>query len=165
MEMARTHVRTAAALSLAAALLLGATACGDDDDGGGDDKSAPTASATVGESASSDIRDDIASASASASAALGDIRDGLDATSDVAVGPTSTKDDRTVAEVTATNGTDKKADYTVTVEFRDPGGNLLDTIVMNIDDVDPGKRGKGEARSNRDLSGTVKADIGYAVRH
>lgn len=163
--MARTHVRTAAALSLAAALLLGTTACGDDNDGGGDDKSAPTVSGSAGESASSDIRDDIASASASASAKLGDITDGLDATGDVTVGPTSTEDDRTVAEVTATNGTDKKADYTVTVEFRDPGGNLLDTIVMNIDDVDPGKQGRGEARSNRDLSGTVEAEVGHAIRH
>ncbi|MFJ3904337.1 hypothetical protein [Streptomyces sp. NPDC090025] len=113
--------------------------------------------------------DIVSSATAAAASAaqqqLDNIKDGVQATGDVKAGPTSTDGDRTVATVTATNPKDKAADYTVMVNFRDSGGNLLDSVVLNIDGVEPGKSKDGTARSNRTLSGATEAQVAQAVRH
>ncbi|WP_406059905.1 hypothetical protein OG462_21715 [Streptomyces sp. NBC_01077] len=96
---------------------------------------------------------------------MNEVKDGVNATGDVSAGPTSTDGDRTVAEITATNPKDKNADYTVMVTFRDADGNFLDSVVLNIDGVEPGKSKTGTARSNRTLSGEPKAEITQALRH
>jgi hypothetical protein len=99
---------------------------------------------------------------------MAEVKDGVDAKGDVKVdGGTKSddKDDRTTAKITATNSTDKKSDYTISVNFRDGDGKLLDTAVLNIDGVEPSKSKSGTARSNRNLSGTPKAEIGKALRH
>ncbi|MGW8768489.1 hypothetical protein ACWGN5_39115 [Streptomyces sp. NPDC055815] len=96
---------------------------------------------------------------------MNEVKDGVNAGGDVKAGPTSTDGDRTVAEITATNPKDKTADYTIMVNFRDGDGNLLDSVVMNIDGVAPGQSKTGTARSNRSLSGATKAEIAQALRH
>ncbi|MCZ0980302.1 hypothetical protein O1L60_18455 [Streptomyces diastatochromogenes] len=93
------------------------------------------------------------------------VKDGVNATGDVSAGPTSADGDRTIATITATNPKDKTADYTIMVTFRDGDGNFLDSVVMNIEGVEPGKSKTGTARSNRTLSGTTKAEISQALRH
>ncbi|MGW2563338.1 FxLYD domain-containing protein [Streptomyces sp. NPDC001514] len=102
---------------------------------------------------------------ASATAKLSDIQGGINAKGDVKAAPTENKDGRAVSEITATNSASKSADYTILVNFKDSDGNLLDAAVVTIDDVPAGGSKSGEARSNRDLSGTPKAEIGRAVRH
>ena len=154
--MKRTRIAVAAA-SCTALLALTVTACSDSDVDKAKDKLA-SATAEAGEA--------VASATEAAASKLAEVKDGVNAKGDVKTeGATKSDGDRTTAEITATNGTDKKADYTISVEFRDGDGNLLDTVVLNINDVDPGKSKSGTARSNRSLSGTPKAEIGRALRH
>ncbi|MET7298399.1 hypothetical protein [Embleya sp. NPDC005575] len=162
--MASKYGRTVGALSIAATLALFSAACGDDKDGGGAG-STPTAIASALGSAGSKAKDALSSASAAAASKLAEIKGGLDATADATIGPIGTDGDRTTAEVTVENKTAKTADYTLAVEFRDAGGNLLDAIVMNIDKVEAGKQGKGTAKSNRKLTNASKAEVGHAVRH
>ncbi|MGW1991867.1 hypothetical protein [Embleya sp. NPDC001921] len=163
--MTSRYGRAAGAISIAAVLVLTAAACGDDDNDGGGDTSTPSAIVSALESAGKEAKDAVASASASAASKLDEIKDGVDAKADASVGPTSVDGDRTTAEVTVANGTDKSAEYTLTVNFRDDAGNILDVVVVDIDNVGSGKQGKTTARSHRTLSGPTKADIGRAIRH
>ncbi|MEU8525538.1 MULTISPECIES: hypothetical protein [Streptomyces] len=140
--------RRSAVLALAAALALGVSGC----DEAGDVVGGVVSSAT-------------AAAASAAEKKMDEVKDGVKATEEVKAGATSVDGDRTVAEITATNPQDKSADYTIKVDFRDPDGNLLDTVVLNIDGVEPGKSKTGTARSNRSLSGETKAEIGQALRH
>lgn len=96
---------------------------------------------------------------------MDEVKDGINATGDVKAGAPSTDGDRTVAEITATNPTDKTADYTVLVNFRDADGNFLDSVVLNINGVAAGRSKAGTARSNRTLSGAAEAQIAQALRH
>ncbi|MFE2865870.1 hypothetical protein [Embleya sp. NPDC059259] len=162
--MASKYGRTVGALSIAAALMLTSAACGDDNDGGNAD-SVPTAIGSALSSAGAKAKDALSSASAAAASKLAEIKGGLDATADATVGPIRADGDRTTAEVTVDNKTTKTADYTLSVEFRDAGGKLLDTVVLNIDKVEAGKQAKGTAKSNRKLTDPSKAEIGQAVRH
>ncbi|MFI8517566.1 hypothetical protein ACIGEZ_07030 [Streptomyces sp. NPDC085481] len=148
----RTRTRTRSVSAAAALLALGLglvlTGCDEAKDTAGDIVSSATAA--------------VASA---AQEQMNKVKDGVNATADVKAGATSTDGDRTVAEITATNPLDKTADYTVMVNFRDQDGNLLDVVVLNIDDVAPGKSASGTARSNRTLSGDTKAEVAQALRH
>ncbi|MGW6568028.1 hypothetical protein [Streptomyces sp. NPDC054975] len=107
----------------------------------------------------------VASAADAAEEKMNQVKDGVNATGDVKAGPAKADGDRTTAEITATNPQDKNADYTVMVNFRDGGGNLLDSVVLNIDGVEPGKSKSATARSNRTLSGATKAEVARALRH
>lgn len=154
---ARATARVAAAVSTAALLALTATACSDGDVDKAKDRAA-SATAKAGEA--------VASATEAAASKMAEVKDGVNAKGDVKVdGFTQTEDNRATAKITATNSTDKKADYTISVNFRDSDGNLLDTVVLNINDVDPAKSNSGTARSNRSLSGTPKAEVSRALRH
>ncbi|MFE5714798.1 hypothetical protein ACFQ7J_28765 [Streptomyces sp. NPDC056501] len=139
---------TGIALSLAATTALALTGCDTIADTAGDVVSSATAA--------------VASA---AEEKMNEVKDGVNATADVKAGETSTDGDRTVAEITATNPKDKNADYTIMVNFRDDGGNLLDSVVLNINGVEPGASKSGTARSNRTLSGATTAEIAQALRH
>ncbi|MGO4629392.1 hypothetical protein AB4225_00395 [Streptomyces sp. 2RAF24] len=144
-----TRVRaTAGAVALLLGLSLASTGCDQAKEAAGGIVSSATAAAA-----------------SAAQEKMNEIKGGVNANGDVTAGPTSTDGDRTVAEITATNPKDKTADYTVWVNFRDPGGNLLDAVVLNIDGVDAGKSKSGTARSNRTLTGDTKAEIQQAVRH
>ncbi|MFG2651595.1 hypothetical protein [Streptomyces sp. NPDC048436] len=149
--------RIAAAAATAALLTLTAGACSDGDVDKVKDRAA-SATAKAGEA--------VSSATEAAASKMAEVKDGVDAKGDVKVdGDTKSDGDRTTAKITATNSTDKKADYTISVNFRDGDGKLLDTAVLNIGDVEPSKSKPGTARSNRKLSGTSKAEIGKALRH
>ncbi|MEU8757629.1 hypothetical protein [Streptomyces sp. NPDC048659] len=139
---------TAGALALLLGLSLAATGCDQAKEKAGGIVSSATAAAA-----------------SAAQQKMDEVKDGVNATGDVKAGPTSADGDRTVAEITATNPKDKTADYTVWVNFRDSGGNLLDAVVLNIDGVEAGKSKSGTARSNRNLTGDTKAEIQQAVRH
>ncbi|WP_329119817.1 hypothetical protein [Streptomyces sp. NBC_01465] len=153
--------RTAGALSVAVLVALSATACGSDDT----PSSVASKAGDVVSSATAKAGEAVASATAAASSKMAEVKDGVDAKDDVKAGDTKTDGDRSTAEITATNGTDKTVDYTVTVNFKDKGGNLLDVVVMNIDGVEAGKSKSGTARSNRDLGGDATAEVGQALRH
>ncbi|MFC9962600.1 hypothetical protein ACFVIB_35165, partial [Streptomyces nigra] len=104
-----------------------ATACSESDVDKAKDRAA-SATAKAGEA--------VSSATEAAASKMAEVKDGVDAKGDVKVeGPTKSEDNRTTAEITATNPKDKKADYTISVNFRDGDGNLLDTAVLNITDV------------------------------
>lgn len=154
-----TRIATAVATATAttALLALTTTACSESDVDKAKDRAA-SATAKAGEA--------VASATEAAASKMAEVKGGIDAKGDVKVeGPTKSDDNRTTADITARNTTDKKADYTVSVNFRDNDGNLLDTAVLNITDVEPDQSKSGTARSNRSLSGTPKAEIGKALRH
>jgi hypothetical protein len=165
--------RAASAAALASLLALSVSACGDDAKSAGDVVSNATqkagevaASATakageIGEKA----KEAYASASASAAAKFNEVKDGVDAKDEVKVGAVTADGDRSAAEVTASNKESKTQSYVVQVNFRDAGGNLLDTVVVNVKDVAAGKDGTAVAKSNRTLSGDVKAEPGKVLRH
>ncbi|MFC1444104.1 hypothetical protein ABUW04_38305 [Streptacidiphilus sp. N1-10] len=162
--MARRNGYRTAAGAAAAAVLAGAvlTGCGSS----GAASSAVSAAQSAASGLASSARDALASASAAASSALARVKDGVDAKGDVSLGSPSTgSDGRTAVEVTVKNSDSSAHDYTVTVNFRDSGGNLLDAGVLNIDNVAAGGTGTGTVHSNRALSGTVTAEVGAALRH
>lgn len=170
--MNRTRTRTAhtthtprtprlATAALTAALLpllaLSTTACSESDVDKAKDRAA-SATAKAGEA--------VSSATEAAASKMAEVKDGVNAKGDAKVeGSTKSENDRTTAKITVTNSTDKKADYTISVNFRGSDGNLMDTAVLNITDVEAGKTKSGTARSNRSLSGTPKAEVGRALRH
>lgn len=155
--MNRTHVTHIAAAATTALLAFTTTACSDSDVDKAKDRVA-SATAKAGEAA--------ASATEAAASKMAEVKDGVNAKADVKTdGPIKSEDNRTTVKITATNTADKKADYTVSVNFRDADGKLLDTAVLNIKDVDSAQSKSGTARSNRTLSGTPKAEIGQALRH
>ncbi|HET6857859.1 MAG TPA: hypothetical protein VFH94_12310 [Streptomyces sp.] len=154
---ARTARTASAAVSLVALLALSTTACSEEDAGKAKDAVA-SATAKAGDAA--------ASATAAASEKMAEVKNGVDAKGDVKVGAAKAAGDRTAAQVTVDNGTDKTHDYTVTVNFRDAGGgNLLDAVVVRVKDVAPGKSMEATARSNRTLKGETEAEVGAALRH
>jgi cytoskeletal protein RodZ len=110
-------------------------------------------------------KESYASASASASARMSEVKDGMDAKDEVVAGEMKADGDRSAVEITASNKQPKKQSYVVQVNFRDAGGNLLDVAVVNVKDVEPGKDAKATARSNRTLKGDVEADIAKSLRH
>ncbi|MFI6644232.1 hypothetical protein [Streptomyces sp. NPDC050504] len=171
MRTTRTRTAVSAAVTtaaLAALLALTATGCSDEDVQKAKDgvASATAKAGEVASSATAKVGEAVASATAAAASKMAEVKDGVDAKGDVKVdGATKADGDRTAAGVTATNSTDKSADYTLTVRFRDSGGNLLDTVVLNIDGVEAGKSKTGTARSNRTLSGATTAEVGQALRH
>lgn len=138
------------ALSIAATLALGATACGEDSD-------------------PDSVRDAVSSVESALDRAgdeFEDFKNGVDAKNDVQVGQTAKDGDgRYSAQVTVRNTGDKEADYLVQIEFRDATDDLVDTIVMNIDNVPPGQEGTGTARSNIKPSEDVTAKVARALRH
>lgn len=79
-----------------------------------------------------------ASAEAAASSALDEVKGGLDA---------------------------KSRSYIVVVNFEDQSGNLADVAVLDVPDVAAGKTAKATARSNRDLTGSVTAEVRDALRY
>lgn len=105
-------------------------------------------------------------AASAAASALGDIKNGVTATSDVKVGTVTVgSDGKATTEVTATNPTSSAHDYTIAVSFDDQSGGLQDATVVTISNVPANGSGTGTATSNRQLSGTLTAKVSAAVRH
>nr|WSY53183.1 hypothetical protein OG999_25690 [Streptomyces sp. NBC_00886] len=142
--------------------LTGLTGCSDDSSPSSVASKAASAVASIGAQAT----DAIASATAEAGRRLDEVKNGVDAKDSVKLGtPATDSAGRSTVEVTADNTADSAKSFAVQVEFKDQGGNLLDTVVVTVSDVPAGKSGTATARSHRKLSGSVKAEVGTALRY
>ncbi|MFC9621608.1 hypothetical protein ACFTXM_16945 [Streptomyces sp. NPDC056930] len=160
--MTRKAARGLWAVPLTAVVLSTAAACS----GGGNASGTASKAASAAASVASRGADVVASATAAAGEKLKGFKNGVNAKGDVGLGTPSTgHDGRATAKVTVTNSADSAKSYAVQINFRDPGGNLLDTVVVTVDDVGPKASKDATARSNRKLSGDVKVDVGTALRH
>ncbi|WP_223280935.1 hypothetical protein [Streptomyces antnestii] len=159
--MSGRGMRGAAAGLLVAVVVLAAAGCSNNNSPSSEASKAASAASSVASRAGGVV----ASATAKAQKELDRVKGGVNAKGDIELGAVTKDGDRTAVPVTATNSSGSKASYAVQVDFRDPGGNLLDTVVVTIDDVDKGASKKAKARSNRTLSGDVKADVARALRH
>ncbi|MFJ8041307.1 hypothetical protein ACIRBX_12460 [Kitasatospora sp. NPDC096147] len=107
-----------------------------------------------------------ASAQAAASSALASVKGGLDAKDDVKLGEvTADPDGKSSVPVTVTNSGSQPYKYTLTVNFQDSSGNLLDTALLSVPETAAGATSQATAKSNRTLSGTVTAKLGSALRY
>ncbi|MFE9855847.1 hypothetical protein [Streptomyces sp. NPDC005780] len=165
--MTRRGVRGASAVLVAMTVAFTASACSDDGDSASSTVSkAASAASSVASSVASKGSDVVASATAAAEDKLNSFKDGVNASGDVKAGaPTTDKDGRVTSKITVKNGTDSAQSYAVQVNFRDPNGNLLDTVVVTVDDVASKGTKDATARSNRKLDGDVKVEVGRALRH
>jgi hypothetical protein len=155
------HRRSWAAVTATAAgaVLVLTGGCAD-----GDGPARDAASAV--ESAASRAGDAVSSATAEAGRRFDDIAGGVDVKRDVTLGkPATDRDGRTTVEVTVRNTADSAKTFAVQVTFNDGKGDLLDTVVTTVRDVPAGAERSATARSNRDLGGDVKAELGRAVRY
>ena len=159
--MARNSTRWTACAVLAAVIGAGLAGCSDDD--------TPSSSVSKAASAASSLAsrgaDALASASAEAGRRLDEVKGGLDAKDAVRLGSPRTDDGRAAVQVTAENSASSTKSFAVQVNFEDAGGNVLDTVVVTLSDVPAGRSGQATARSNRTLSGQVKADVARALRY
>ncbi|MFE1952931.1 hypothetical protein ACFW9D_20980 [Streptomyces sp. NPDC059524] len=151
MTATRCAARATGAALLAAALAVGATACSDDD-------TSPSDVASKG-------ADILASATAEAQKKFDEFKNGVDAKKDVELGDVSKEDGRATAPVTVKNTADAKKSYLVLVTFRDSGGNRLDAVAVQVNDVGAGASKKATARSHRSLGGDVTAELDRALSH
>lgn len=122
--------------------------------------------ASAASSLASEAGDSLASATAEAGRRFNEFKNGLDAKDEVKLGDRVTIDSagRATVKATATNPTSAAKTYAIQVDFRDKGGNLLDTVVVTLNDVPAGAAKDATARSTRTLSGDVTADVARAVR-
>ena len=154
-----------AALALAG---LSAAGCGSGSSSAGSAASSQASSAisSVASQAGSAASQAASSASSAASSALAQITDGVTAASDVTAGPVTTASDgHAVSQLTVSNPTSESHDYTISVAFDDPSGNVLDVVVVTVSKVPANGSADATARSNRDLSGTLTTKIVAAIRH
>lgn len=147
-----------AAICCAAVALTTLTGCSDDE--------TPSSVSSAASSLASKASEALASATAEAARELDEIKGGVDVKSDVRLGsPGKDADGRATVDVTAANTVDATKSFAVQVDFTDTSGNRLDTVLVTVSDVPAGKTGKATARSNRTLSGQVKAEVARAVRY
>ncbi|MFD9584131.1 hypothetical protein OHB33_29325 [Streptomyces sp. NBC_01558] len=165
----RLILAAAAVVSLAASL----TACSDDSspsDAASQAASAASRAASAASraaSAATQAGDSLASATAEAGRKFDEFKNGADAKDEVKTDGSANADSdgRATVKVTASNPTSSARSYVVQVDFRDTGGNLLDTTVVTVDDVAANGSKDATARSNRALTGDVDATVARAVRH
>ncbi|MER7754312.1 FxLYD domain-containing protein [Kitasatospora sp. NPDC097643] len=101
-----------------------------------------------------------------ASSAVAGIKGGLDAKGDVTAGAVTTgSDGKAQVELTVTNHAQQSYRYVIQVNFTDGSGKVLDATAVTVPDVAAGQSAQATARSNRDLTGTVKAEVANAVRY
>ncbi|MEV7405946.1 hypothetical protein AB0N93_36985 [Streptomyces sp. NPDC091267] len=161
--MTRRGVRGAGAVLAAIVLASTAAACSDDGDSASSTASQAASAASSLASKGSDV---VASATAAAQDKMNSFKDGVNASGDVKAGaPATDKDGHVTSKITVKNGTDSSQSYAVQINYRDPNGNLLDTVVVTVDDVASGAAENATARSNRKLDGDVEAEVGKALRH
>ncbi|MFF3112180.1 hypothetical protein ACFVSN_23645 [Kitasatospora sp. NPDC057904] len=117
-------------------------------------------------SALSSAQAQASAAFSAASSAVAGIKGGLDAKADVAVGAVTTgSDGRAQAQLTVTNHGQQSYRYVIQVDFTDGSGQVQDATAVTLDDVAAGQGAQATAKSNRDLSGTIKAVVANAVRY
>lgn len=166
--------RCAAAVLLMACAVAGVTSCSDNSTTTSPARSkAASAASSAASAASSAVASlasqgtsALASASAEAKRRLDEVKNGIDAKNEVSLGaPASAGDGRITVPVTVHNTAGSAKSFVVQVSLHDNAGKLLDTIVVTVNDVAAGKDGSGTARSNRKLSGPVRAEVARALRY
>ncbi|MFF7988415.1 FxLYD domain-containing protein [Kitasatospora xanthocidica] len=101
-----------------------------------------------------------------ASSALAGVKGGLDAKADVAAGEVTTgSDGKPQVQLTVTNHGQQSYRYVIQVNFTDGSGTVLDATAVTVQDVAAGQSAQATAHGNRDLSGTVKAEVANALRY
>ncbi|MCF3105749.1 hypothetical protein IPZ58_29790 [Streptomyces roseoverticillatus] len=170
-RQANRYAPAALAILLACA---GLTGCSSDGPTGSTASSAASAArsgasavaSAASSAAASAVGSAVASAEAAAEAALGKIKGGLDAKADVTLGSVATgSDGRMEVPVNAVNHDSKARRYTLLIKFKDQSGNLVDVVTVDIPEVAAGGTAHATARSNRNLTGTVTAEVSKAVRY
>ncbi|MFJ8627219.1 FxLYD domain-containing protein [Kitasatospora sp. NPDC093550] len=78
---------------------------------------------------------------------------------------TTGTDNKTQVQLTVTNHGQQSYRYVIQVNFTDGSGNVLDATAVTVQDLAAGQSTQAAARSNRELSGTVKAEVPNAVRY
>ncbi|MFB6892658.1 FxLYD domain-containing protein [Kitasatospora sp. NPDC056327] len=126
---------------------------------------ASSALASAAGGVSSALASVASSAQAAASSAIADVKGGLDAKGDVTAGAVSIADGKAEVTLTVTNHEQESNQYVVQVNFTDDSGNVLDATAVKVPDLAAGQSTEVKARSNRDLTGSVKAVIANAVRY
>ncbi|MFF5496046.1 hypothetical protein [Streptomyces aquilus] len=154
----RTHRAPITLVTVAALTALTAlTGCSDDD--------TPSSVASKAASVASRATEVFASATAEAGKKFDDVKNGVDVKDDVTLGtPRTGSDGRTTVEITVRNTADSQRSFLVQVNFKD-GGDLADAAAVTVSDVPAGGTRKATARSNRELSGTVRTEVARAVRY
>ena len=161
--MARHGIRgLVPAVAVTALVAVSLTGCSD----GGSPSGAVSKAASAVSSVASGAGDALASATAEAGRKFDAFKNGVDAKGDVKLvgGVTTDSGGRSTIKVTVSNSTSRARTYAVQIDFRDKGGNLLDTVVVTVGDVAAGASKGATARSTRTLSGDVTADVARAVR-
>ncbi|MER6448074.1 hypothetical protein [Streptomyces venezuelae] len=163
-------MRGAAGVVVLSVVAWGATGCSDGEGSpSGAVSSAASAVKSAGEAVSSAAAEASKAAESAAAVAkdkLSGVKDGIDAKGEVTLGTVTTAGDGyTTVPVTAQNTDDATKSFAVQVEFKDESGNLVDTVVVTITNVAGKGTGQGTARSTHELSGTISAQTGTALRY
>ncbi|MGD6751556.1 hypothetical protein [Streptomyces sp. BH105] len=158
----RRGARAVGAALCVAALTVAAAGCSDD---GETPSSAASKAASAASSAASRASDVVASATAEAQKKFDDFKDGVDAKGDVKLGDVKTEGNRTTVPVTVDNSTSDTKSYAVQVSFKNGDGKLVDTVVLNVNDVPGGDSKDATARSTHSLDGDITAGVSRALRH
>ncbi|WP_188300163.1 FxLYD domain-containing protein [Streptomyces sp. CBMA156] len=131
--------------------------------------SAASALATAAGGAGAAIASAEAKASAAvsaASSAVAGIKGGLDAKGDVTAGAVTTgSDGKAQVPLTVTNHGQQSYRYVIQLNFTDESGKVLDATAVTVQDVAAGQSAQATAHGNRELTGTVKAEVANAVRY
>ncbi|MEU7054683.1 hypothetical protein [Streptomyces sp. NPDC046197] len=155
---------TGAAPAVVVAAVL--TGCSGNNSSGTSPSNAVSKAASAVSSLASRGNELLASATAEAGRRLDEVKGGVDARNAVTLGtPATATDGRTTVGITVANETDSTKSFAVQVNFKDSGGDLLDTVVVTVPDVPGGKTAQATARSTHKLSGDVKAEVGTALRY
>ncbi|MFI5664424.1 hypothetical protein [Streptomyces sp. NPDC051684] len=154
--------RAVGAVLCVAALTVAAAGCSDDGD---NPSSAASKAASAASSAASRASDVVASATAEAQKKFDDFKDGVDAKGDVKLGDVKADGDRSTVPVTVDNSTSDTKSYAVQVSFKNGDGKLVDTVVLNVNDVPGGDSKEAIAHSTHSLDGDITAEVSRALRH
>ncbi|MEU3568982.1 FxLYD domain-containing protein [Kitasatospora sp. NPDC036755] len=131
--------------------------------------SAASALASVAGGAGAAIASAEAQASAAvsaASSAVAGVKGGLDAKGDVALGAVTTgSDGKPQVPLTVTNHGQQSYRYVIQLNFTDESGKVVDATAVTVQDVAAGQSAQATGHANRNLSGTVKAEVANAIRY
>ncbi|MGW1590786.1 hypothetical protein [Streptomyces sp. NPDC002386] len=161
---------TRGAAGVVLAGVVAVTAAGCSDSGSGNTSGAASKAASAASSAASSLAskgaDALASASAEARQKLDGVKNGVKAKDDVTLGtPAAAGDGKVTVKVSARNTASSAKSFAVQVNFTDQSGNLRDVTVVTLKDVAAGSTGEATARSNRKLTGDVRAVVNAALRY
>ncbi|MEU5796863.1 MULTISPECIES: hypothetical protein [unclassified Streptomyces] len=160
------HGRRGAAGAVLALVMVSAAGCGN----GSRHSPTPAEQAASAASAAASLAsrggDALASASAEAGRRLDEAKGGVNAKDQVSLGAVTVGGDgRATTTVTARNTASAAKSFAVQVNFTDGKGDLVDVVVLTVRNVAAHATGHGTARSNRRLHGTVRANVGTALRY